>query len=81
MPPKYVTYENTDFFKALASAKPVESTVVTVHNDLFDPRHGGVVIPINNSVKKDEPKINTSYTIPALLFGGLIIVLLITKNR
>ena len=77
MPPKYVTYENTDFFKALTSAKPVS----TVHNDLLDAHHGGVVIPINNSVKKDEPKISTSYTIPALLFGGLIIVLLITKNR
>ena len=89
MPP-YVTGSNSDFLKAL---DPHHGGVnITPRHAFFtthDPKHGGVTDTldqrtfgghaINNSVK-DNPKVDTSYTMP-LLIGGIVIAYLLTQNR
>jgi len=35
---------------------------------------------INNSVKENNPKVDNKYTIPALLFGGIVVVFLLTQK-
>jgi len=81
MPP-YVN-GNSDFLKLF---DPQHGGVT----DTLSPRHavfttldqrpyGGKAI--NNSVKEDNPKVDTSYTIPTLLIGGIVIAYLLTQNR